>query len=247
MRTGPAVPYLPGELIDAIISCLLPDHQSISLCSLICRAWLPWTRRHLFQRVWLRPRNLLPFLLLLQSPYCTFPIYVRSLFISLQFELPTSCRRMLLDIFKGRHSWLDYEDDRIGLLNLPFHKAKLLVANAIHRRNRMYAVNIVRLFPALEHLQIELWGFWYKVGEFDGLPLLSPTLKSLAIISAGSTPTSSLKWNNFMEWVHRWRIYNISMVYYVGWMTDVDLEGMQAFLKVQGNSIRHIHFRPTQC
>ncbi|KAF9000414.1 hypothetical protein BDQ17DRAFT_1359569 [Cyathus striatus] len=46
--------YLPQELVDNILDHLHDDYQSLSSCSLVCRAWLPSSRLHLFSKISLK-------------------------------------------------------------------------------------------------------------------------------------------------------------------------------------------------
>ncbi|KZT03525.1 uncharacterized protein LAESUDRAFT_335360 [Laetiporus sulphureus 93-53] len=46
-----AIPRLPLELHDCILDCLVDDRRALATCSLVCRAWLPTARSHLFHAV----------------------------------------------------------------------------------------------------------------------------------------------------------------------------------------------------
>jgi hypothetical protein len=96
---------LPGELIDRIIRYILPDRRAVGLCAFIGRAWLPWTRLHLFSYVQLvaYKKHVVPFLILLQSPYCTFPPHVRCLRIDWQQDdLRVEHHAILLNVVAGQ-------------------------------------------------------------------------------------------------------------------------------------------------
>ncbi|KAI0076450.1 hypothetical protein K474DRAFT_1622892, partial [Panus rudis PR-1116 ss-1] len=45
---------LPPELVDEAIDHLWNDIRSLQSCSLVCKAWLPSSRLHLFRTVRLR-------------------------------------------------------------------------------------------------------------------------------------------------------------------------------------------------
>ncbi|KAJ6451645.1 hypothetical protein C8R45DRAFT_1223821 [Mycena sanguinolenta] len=47
---------LPQELTDKILDCLYDDKPSLGQCSLVCWAWVPATRFHIFNNVTLRRR-----------------------------------------------------------------------------------------------------------------------------------------------------------------------------------------------
>jgi hypothetical protein len=227
--------HLPGELIDAIVSHLLPDRQAIGVCALLCRAWVPWAQRHLFSDVRLHKRNFFQFLFLLQSPYCAFPCYVRSLSISRQVSefvarmaSTFQVRVTLLGVIHGQHAWLD-------------HKRESIVKDPSCHDVRSHVIHLVSLFPGLQHLQLPLSSFDSKVDECDRLPLVSPALKSLALICHWPV---SYEWKNFMEWVHIHRIYSIDTLYIME-MASGDIQGIEMFLRLQGSSIRHLHIRPS--
>ncbi|KAI0824359.1 hypothetical protein BC628DRAFT_1379124 [Trametes gibbosa] len=44
-----AIPVLPGEITDAIIDHLHDSRPALHNCALVCRAWLPSSRHHLFE------------------------------------------------------------------------------------------------------------------------------------------------------------------------------------------------------
>jgi hypothetical protein len=213
--------HLPGELIDTIVYHLLPDRQAIRVCALLCRAWVPWSQRHLFSDVRLHKRNVFQFLFLLRSPYCVFPCYVRSLYISQQVSefvarMASTFRRvMLVDVIQRQHVWLHHKHESI-VEDSSFHDVWTLGGHVIH---------LVSLFPALQHLQLPLSSFDSKVVRCDGLPLVPPTLKSLALICHESALFLSYQWKNFMA--------------------SGDIEGVEIFLKLPGSSIRHLHIRPS--
>jgi hypothetical protein len=214
---------------------------------------MPWTRLHLFRHLPLYKRNFSELLLLLQSPHCTFPTYVRSLDIDWQLEeLPISSHKTLLDVLYSQHHWLNYRNkgDSIGLLRSSFHKVRASVAYSIDRSVAVHAMNVFRLFPTLEHLQVQLLGCQSKVGGCNGLPPIPSTLKSLTLICNSSPPTGSPvlpgEWINFLRWMEQERICNISALY-LARMSIWDSVGVEALLKLQGSSLRHIHVRPSSC
>nr|GAT46366.1 predicted protein [Mycena chlorophos] len=87
---------LPGEILDHIVDFLHDDAFTLRTCSLVCRALVPAARFHTFQHVALRRRwnrimhtQLDAFVLLLESPHCTFPTFVTRLsFQELDTDFP---------------------------------------------------------------------------------------------------------------------------------------------------------------
>jgi hypothetical protein len=77
---------LPPELYDAVIDHLFADKRALGNCALVSSQFLPRSRYHLFREVFLKPgepghARHMSFLALLQSPFVTFPAYVRNLLL----------------------------------------------------------------------------------------------------------------------------------------------------------------------
>ncbi|KAK0447813.1 uncharacterized protein EV420DRAFT_1246316, partial [Desarmillaria tabescens] len=74
----------PPELCDRIIDFLHRDHKALEACSLVCRAWIPASRFHLFECIhygvlaWSSSRAMVD---LLDSSFCTLFKYVREITI----------------------------------------------------------------------------------------------------------------------------------------------------------------------
>ncbi|KAK0475616.1 hypothetical protein EDD18DRAFT_1056690, partial [Armillaria luteobubalina] len=67
----PSRTMLPVELYNLIIDHLHDSKPSLLACSLVCRAWVPECRFHLFYKVILGPDTADPFSQLLESPHAT--------------------------------------------------------------------------------------------------------------------------------------------------------------------------------
>jgi hypothetical protein len=76
---SPRRTYLPPELTDKIINLLHTNRLTLALCSLVCRSWVPASRRHLFSQVLVTPENNSRVLELLSSTRCTFASSVNHL------------------------------------------------------------------------------------------------------------------------------------------------------------------------
>jgi len=48
---------LPLELVELVLGQLLDDKASLIACTTVCRAWLNFSRRYLFRKVTVTPRN----------------------------------------------------------------------------------------------------------------------------------------------------------------------------------------------
>jgi hypothetical protein len=240
---------LPGELIDDIIRYLLPDRQAIGRCTLVCRAWLPWTRSHLFSVIYLPfayTELILPFLHLLQSPYCTFPPFVHCLRLFwAEADFPIQHHATLLDVLYRSHPWLD---SKYNTSNSFFRKVRASMAKNTHLGESNHIMNIVHLFPALEHLEVNLQVFKSRVARCNGLPPISLTLKSLAVgchyFTSPLRVGLSSEWSHLMSWVHREKLYNISKVYFPV-LPPFCRDGAEALLRVLGDSLKHVHIRPS--
>ena len=135
-----------------------------------------------------------------------------------------------MDVIRGRHAWL--------------HRARKSMKDFVLYDvwKSDYVMNLVCLFPALEHLQLALSSFDAKVVECDALPLVSPTLKSLALVCPNSVLPASCEWKHFMEWIHHQHIYGINTLFIVD-MVSRDIEAVEGLLKIQGSSVKHLHVR----
>jgi hypothetical protein len=69
--TPPQCPRLPPEMIDAIIDQLDADPEVLALCALVCRSWVPASRRHLFRMITITKTNISDTIRLLSSVECT--------------------------------------------------------------------------------------------------------------------------------------------------------------------------------
>ncbi|KAJ7088613.1 hypothetical protein C8R44DRAFT_991042 [Mycena epipterygia] len=71
---------LPQELVEEIIDHLSGDTTALKATSLVCHAWMPRSRSHLFGTCTLGPKNILAFHDLLRDPRgCTFLDHVRAI------------------------------------------------------------------------------------------------------------------------------------------------------------------------
>jgi hypothetical protein len=237
--------HLPGELIEVIIG-YLPDRQSIKTCALISRAWVPWTRVQLFRQIKLEEDNLYSLLVLLQSPYCTFPRYVRYIDVRALQRGPMSrpFRQLFQDVFRGPHTWLDQENTIVegSLLRRLYASATQIV----EQRTSSHIMNLICLFPAVEHLCVCQYVFHFKVGKCSALPPMPRTLKSL-ILTNGIYPSFEAlpqQWRNFIEWIRHQEVFEICKLY-LDVMWPYNMDGIEALLRARGTSLRHLHIGPS--
>ena len=109
-------PVVPPEVCDMILDCLTEDKESLVRCSLVCKNWVPRSRRHLWKRIKLDcaedngdqiPPSRTPYRALLPSPLQSRPlssgasttIAHASLRMALLSHCSASCRS------SGNFSW----------------------------------------------------------------------------------------------------------------------------------------------
>jgi hypothetical protein len=83
---------LPAELTDRVIDFLHSDELALETCSLVCKNWVPASRYHLFQNLYLNPSRVQPFVELLNSPTSTILKHVLTVDISLSDGLLPGAR-----------------------------------------------------------------------------------------------------------------------------------------------------------
>ncbi|SJL11125.1 uncharacterized protein ARMOST_14528 [Armillaria ostoyae] len=73
-------PRFPPELFDRFIDFLHHDNEALKACSLVCRAWIPASRFHLFEHIYFAVlSNRRRMVELLDSSFCTLFKYVREI------------------------------------------------------------------------------------------------------------------------------------------------------------------------
>lgn len=155
---------IPAEIVDHIIDYLHAEPKALGICGLVCHNWLPCSRFHLFESVYLHPNNGLDFVSLTKNPHCTLISYVRDL------DLTEG---------QGRSSY----DKKWFNAGLPLLKVFPIRKLALHEVswNTLYTESQATLFSMslhLEHLHLS----YCRFGSFDQLVrLLSawPQLKRL--------------------------------------------------------------------
>jgi hypothetical protein len=70
---------LPPELTDYIIDFLHSDRKELAKCALVHRSWIPSSRLHLFEVLYVTRRNVSTFIDLLYSNYSTIEKYAYTL------------------------------------------------------------------------------------------------------------------------------------------------------------------------
>lgn len=157
---------IPPELADNIMDYLYDDKHALAHCSLVCRAWLPPTRYHLFRKISLRPWDADGFLELLDSPHCTILNFVRDLHIAegggrfghsdrqwVHEAMPILVRLFAVESLHIR----DWSLEGLGvkekaMLPSGFKQVKTLDLTSVHLDTFERAVELLSAFPALERI-----------------------------------------------------------------------------------------------
>jgi hypothetical protein len=240
---------LPGDIIERIIK-YVPTECSRTPLSLISRVWFPWARHFdpEFAYVLLHTKNMSRFLLLLQSPLCSFPRYVRQLDIDWSVgTIPPCSQDILLNILSDPHRWADIPSMRTNNSKSIILKMKKSMLNLrTPPAKECHALNLVCLFPRLEHLQVQLMGIKSNIPNFEGQPCISQNLYSLSVICNSSPQqpgTVPHEWKHFLKWARSAGINDIGNLY-LTCMGPWNYEGAGALVKLQGTSLKHLHFGP---
>jgi hypothetical protein len=167
--TVSATSRVPPELIDAIIDAGNDDKRFLKTCGLVCRAWVPASRRRLFESVTLHNRNTGDFDLLMQSELVTIPRHVRHLCL-----LPPSYQYVL-----GNASLLS---------QLAFVKSLLL--SFINTKRRIGSLEHgIGYFRFLAQLSISHCHF-DTFNDLANVLLSCATLEDLELVETSWPPTS---------------------------------------------------------
>ncbi|KAJ7062309.1 hypothetical protein C8F01DRAFT_1368924 [Mycena amicta] len=153
----------PPELIDYALDFLHDDHPSLRTSSLVCRAWVPASRFHLFQHISISSTHL-AFLMLLeaeQSGFCTFP----STHLTLGNLDPTPEEGYAYHILRRRLP---------GLTSITFHNWTNLGKQPLHE--------LLPHYTRLTEIKLHVVAFHHYEDLFRFLGLCPPSLETLDIM-----------------------------------------------------------------
>ncbi|KAF7377748.1 hypothetical protein MSAN_00197800 [Mycena sanguinolenta] len=232
---------LPQELIDTILDELAADPSSSSsrkncaLCALVCRAWVPRSRSHLFETCWLCTScRISEFRDLLRSPYCTFLPHVRNIGTDSDSELS----RMFDDQFAADLRGLTRvcslqmtldtgpADSIIVFFYTTFPSITRLILSGT--TTLVQLVSTICLFPELQRLQIDLFipsPTSASVTKMSKTP--PPALHSLALCGRSVGPI--LAWLHSVGHLHKIRCLRLPCLI----MREVEV--YQALQNLSGN------------
>ena len=196
----PVHPGIPPELSDRVIDFLHNDWATLKACSLTCKAWLPASRFHLWNRVVLRYSAD-------GTDYAEFlknsPV-IASCIVDLMVEFPTDrnndasreaettwMKETLIPIFSTLRILRKLmfvgaffgEDDFLAKIRSSLSTAKVVQLSMCHFSNFSRFVELVWSSPLLENLRIDTISF-DQIDAYTPRPpsVPRPELKSLMII-----------------------------------------------------------------
>ncbi|KAF9462773.1 hypothetical protein BDZ94DRAFT_1260311 [Collybia nuda] len=110
-----------------------------------------------------------------------------------------------------------------------------------------HILNIVCLFPKLEHLQVQLMGLKSNIPIFDTQPRTSAVLNSLSVICNSAPPKQPgimpYEWKHFLKWIRSSEICGVRHLY-LTCVGSWNYEGAEALVKIQGTALKHFHLGP---
>lgn len=190
---------LPPELMALIFDFLQPDLQTLAKCGLVCKAWLPVSRCHIFRMVTLSATYSSPIppatLELFESPVATIPPYVRRLTLDLKYDPSTTFNGImpyLVPFTSVQSLWLrDMDWAKVSTTSASsavstFSGIRELGISRVAFMTIAQLVDLICSFPQLERLDLDSI-FLSQSGMMDPTPIeghISPHLRSLCYKSA---------------------------------------------------------------
>ncbi|KAF9462775.1 hypothetical protein BDZ94DRAFT_1309308 [Collybia nuda] len=241
---------LPNELMQEIINYIPPTKNLTFSLSLISRSWFIYLRSSdtRFTCVYLHSRNVLQFLGLLRSPLCTFRGNVHRLHLDLflgRFErgIQEAIHAIFTNLSDVRPLPNQANHAKSSLMKIKHSVSKFLTPGV----KECQLMNIVCLFPHLEHLQFQLMGIETNIVEFPAQPSVSPSLQSVSVVCNSSPPRSDGKeayfppeWKRLFKWVRSNRIYTIRNLY-LTYLARWNYRAAEMLVALQGVSLKHLH------
>ncbi|KAJ7586397.1 hypothetical protein C8J56DRAFT_104353 [Mycena floridula] len=206
------MPSFPQEICEHCINFCHDSQQSLLACSLVCRAWLPASRLHLFQTVFLHESQdrTDKFLSLIRSEHQSITSCLKNLHLVGSLYSFGGLGRHSTEIANQLLVHTAYDLPRftsvthVGLyaMNLsyislqplsPLSRATVLELKSIHLRDLGQFLEAVYHFPTLEVLT--LFDITWDSQETNYPPATTPSgLHHLTLISGQDTLTPVLQW-----------------------------------------------------
>jgi len=167
------VTTIPQELVDTIVDYLHADLHVLATCGIVCRAWLPSSRYHLFQCVFLNPQNTSKFSELLSSPCSTIATSVQFLEIS---------NEVIGRQNQSLYQWLEHS---------MIHLADLTAVKSLRIRNMVWSevkpeTKSILLCSFRILRELELWGVDFKtLTQLLDIACAFPSLERISVDDLG--------------------------------------------------------------
>jgi hypothetical protein len=234
---------LPPELTDTVIDYLHDDKHSLAACSLVCQAWVPASRYHLFGSVTIPPRKVQSFIDIIYSRTCTIRPHVSRFVVD---QLPPLQQ---------------FQTIVVAIHTLPFVRSLYLRNTVLVPSPAELRVIAGSMFGRIINLILENVGF----GTFDDFVLFMssfPRLETFVVRQLSwslETSLSRVWWTTPstlrvldlqicpVAGILRWicspsPIPPVHTVHFRG-LTTPWLFGVQYFLRALGSSLHHISLR----
>jgi hypothetical protein len=206
---------IPQEIVDQFIDHLYDDRRALKTCALLCRAWVPSSRYHLFSSLRISPLSYGPsfrhLIGHLDHPLCTFVSSVHKLFITASTDggrpMPFCLDPLIPHLAKLSSVKFLISNEIAGwraLLKSPTFTPQIthLTLNNPLFESFEECMETIHSFPSLVHLDCD-FRRQYDDKWTQDLPAfrgsMPPTLRALGITLSVQLPSSRLMW----QWLHR--------------------------------------------
>ncbi|KAJ7509467.1 hypothetical protein B0H11DRAFT_1959743 [Mycena galericulata] len=246
------VPHIPPELVDSILSFLhllppkygagdancLDDSRTVHLaatvgkCALVCRSWVPPSRRILFYRASIGQSNVDNFVELLSGPQLpSFLSSIRELELGNGDWMNTPALLKVLESLTSIHTVSVVVAPRM-IIKSPYRCPSLSAVTRLEIANRWGlcladTAEWIALFPVLEELKIRLRGWFKKTLPY---PALRPaeTLHTLQIRTHAVEP--------FLSWIQASGVVISTLQIYLD-TTSTDFQSVVRYIQSLGTSL----------
>ena len=224
-------PLQVAEIFDIIVDHLHDNHKALAACSLVCRAWLPSSRYHLFFTVQVSDTgNLTRFLDELDSPLSTIAPFVRTLTLhECDYISPPKSTRDMETTSRTATSEIDARTVSLSRLVA----LKKLELHRFHFNHFNEFIDIVSVFPLLKEISLDV------VQWEDDQALEEPNRgppPALQVICLGQCDKGRiLNWVTSEEVVPMVKIVNLRQI------VPSQMSSIRRFLRIVGPSLEQLH------
>jgi hypothetical protein len=221
-------PYQVAEIFDIIIDHLHNDKRALATCSLVCKAWLPSSRYHLFFAVQIfDTRNMTRFLLDLDSPLSTIDPFIRSLTLR---ECDYLQRFWVLDVFHAAPtSGIDHRTISLSRLT----GLRMLKLKYFHFNHFGELVDLICSFRSLKEISLDSVDW----GEGSTVVHQRPP-RSLQVLRLGDINKESI-----FSWILSAGSHLLSSMKIVDLhhINPSQMPSLRLFLRAVGPFLKHLH------